>query len=509
MRTFQKIRYIALSFITLCLLISCGGESFEDNSSEVTSAPTTQSDNTLPQTSSPNIVESVDGQQLPEDEKVAASNNFYFSYDDSGSTASRDLTFFALNEQRTPATSWGRAYEYLTAESFGHFDESTHGPFKVSLGLYQSQEGELVYDKQENDTLYALGVNISGPEMTQDDRKNVVLTLLVDTSGSMDSNYASETRSDYRSLLDVTKYGLSNISSSLKSGDIINIVEFNSQTNVLLEGWEYSQSNLVSLNSTIDALNTSGSTNLNAGVVVAYQLANRYYDENKANRIVMLTDAYANTGEVDTTVIAENTLINGLEGIHFAGVGIGSSFNDDFLNELTDIGKGVYSAMITPTDAKRIFTKGFIRFIDHAVENIRFQLTYPNSWVHAASAAEEVSENKEDVQTVNFSYNSSQFFLEQFTANLEREGIDDENIILSITYDEDDTNQEVSINLPVAELLAKGEAEIKAAAAVYVLAGLVAKTISCQDVKESGLYSQEIEHEVFIKYKGAINQYCQ
>lgn len=506
MHTLQKnLHTYIISIVCLFILFGCGGadEQVDSISNGVQiGSPTVEA------SQSNDTAEGAEP-EVPVEE-VITTKNFYFSYDDSGSTASRDLTIYALENQQATPQSWGRAYEFLTAESFTHFQESTSGPFNISIGLYQSLEGELVADNSANETLFALGVNVSGPEMSKEDRKNIVLTLLVDTSGSMDSSYARETRSDFRSLMDVVRHGLTNMTASLKSGDVINIVGFSGTAENVLEGWEFNSNNISGLTTAIEGFYyPDGSTNLDAGITLAYQLANQYYDAEKANRVVMLTDAYANTGELDTKIIAQNTVINGLEGIHFAGVGIGSAFNDAFLNELTDIGKGVYSAMITPTDAERIFTKGFIRFIDHAVENIRFQLTYPETWQHVASAAEQVSENKDDVQTVNFSYNSSQFFLEQFTADIERDGTETESIKLSITYDEDGINKETIIDLPLESILGKGESEIKAAAAVYVLAGLVSNSINCTDVSESGLYSQEIEHDIFTKYKSAINLYCQ
>jgi Ca-activated chloride channel homolog len=88
---------------------------------------------------------------------------------------------------------------------------------------------------------------------------------------------------------------------SLKEGDIVNVVSFSTDATVLLEGANFDSENYLEV---VNKLETIASTNLDEGIRVAYQVANRTYDPEKSNRVVILTDAYANTGEVDSTVIA-------------------------------------------------------------------------------------------------------------------------------------------------------------------------------------------------------------
>lgn len=439
-------------------------------------------------------------------------NFFFFSYDDSGSTASKDLAVFSINNGMLPQASLGRPYEYLSAEEFSHFDETNVGPFEVSIGLHAFEQngiplGEdtlLKLSEEGNGAVYALGVNLTGPIMTKQERPNVVLTILVDISGSMSSSYANETRSDVSSLLDVTKYALSALPESLKEGDEINIVTFNHAASIRFESDLFDESVYQSV---VESLRVDGSTNLDIGIELAYEVANRRYQPEKSNRVIIITDAYANTGVVDPAVISQSTTINSAEGIYFAGIGVGSQFNDAFLNELTDIGKGVYSAMITPEDGRRIFTQGFSRFIDHAVSDVRFRLDFPNGFSHLLSAAEEVSTVAEDVQTINFSFNDSQFFFELFSTP--NSWSSDDEFILEVSY-VDSKGERVSHELTqtVDTLLGAEKSQIVAAAAVSVLARLVSGTIECSDVTGSALYSFNIENEIFENYKGLIDQYC-
>lgn len=436
----------------------------------------------------------------------ADATSFYFSYDESASTASRDLTFAALEYNGYLNPNWGRTYEFLNAENFAHFEPEEVGPFEISMGLYQSHANEIPVNIEYDGALYALGVNVTGPEIDKDDRDNVVLTLLIDVSGSMNSIYATEVRSDIQTLLDVAKHGLLQLNESLKPGDVVNLVTFQTTAAIVLTGWSYGDEPAV-LEDAIRGLMTAGSTNLDAGVSLAYQVAQEFYDPEKANRVVMLTDAYANTGEVDSSIIAQNTVINGLEGIHFAGVGIGNGFNDEFLNNLTDIGKSVYSAMITPEDAERIFTDGFMRFIGNAVTNVKFRLDYPQSFDQLQSSAEEISEDETEVRSTNFAYNSDQFFFELFS-NEEGMDVEDEMTLTAYFDDADGEQTSVSLTRPVSELLSLGEAQIKSAAMVTRLAQLVGQDLDCDEVLFSGLYEQTVDAALFTDYQQAITRYC-
>jgi len=450
------------------------------------------------------------GDPIPENQQVenpeidSDQTSFFFSYDESASTASRDLALTALANGRKPDPELGRPYEFLNAEKIGTSAGEMVGPFNVSMGLLRSENDDIPLDLTPEGSVYGLGVHISGPTQTLEERQNIVLTVLLDISGSMDSDYASETSDNASSLLDVAKVGLRSMQQSLKQGDVVNLVTFATDANILLEAHSPTPN---SLDNIINGIFTTSSTDIENGLNLAYQVANRTYDATKANRVVIITDAYVNTGEIDPIEIASHTEINGLEGIHFSGVGVGSNFNDGVLNTVTDIGKGSYSAMITPADAQRIFTDGFSRFMNPAARDVRFQLTYPQEMDQLKSYAEEISTVATEVQTINFSYNSDQFFLELFSGPSMLST--DQEIRLDITYEDNaDQPQSASLSKGVDTILGQGVDEIKAAAAVATLAQLINGNLTCDKVQSSQLYNTPVQHNVYVSYKQHIDRFC-
>lgn len=435
---------------------------------------------------------------------AADATEFYFSYDESESTASRDLSLDAIFSGDYPSEDWGRPYEFLNAEHFGHFNAQTVGPFAVSMGLHTSNNGAIPVGPQYEGDLHTFGISLSGPELSKEDRRNVVLTLLVDVSGSMDVSYGGYRYVAPQSLLDVAQHAMFKLLPSLKEGDVVNLVTFDTSAETVLVGWQYEDGNC-GLVDAVSGLYTRGSTNLNQGIEYAYQAAQETYDPDKANRVIILTDAYANTGEINPQTIADLTVINGLEGIHFSGIGIGDSFNDRFLNELTDIGKGTYSAMITPNDAERIMSSNFTRFVDYAVENVRFKLNYPQSLDQLESAAEDISTEASEVSKVNFSYNSDQFFLESFKGTVAAE----DQVTFTVYYDDANGEaQEASLDFSVSEISGQGQDALMSAVMVAKLAQLIGGEISCSELINSDFYLSNIETDIFETYISAAENYC-
>ena len=451
------------------------------------------------------VPESGDTPVEPVDPAVTAdATTFFFSYDESASTAARDLTLFALDEGLRPAPRLGRPYEFLNAERFAPFDPRPLGDFTASMTLRRAMTGDVPLPTEIDGTLYALGVNLQAPPLPLAERPNLVLTVLIDVSGSMDSPYASETRTDVRSLLDVVRHGLSRIGPSLKAGDVLSLVTFSTTADVILEG---AGPTTGEFEAAVATLSTEGSTNIRLGVDTAYAVANRLYDPDKANRVLILTDAMVNTGELDPARIAEATVVGGREGILFSGVGIGSGFDDRVLDGITEAGRGTYSAMITPSDAERLFGEGFSRFVSPAATDVRFRLTYPQALDQLRSFGEEISTVAEEVRTVNFSHGAGQFFLELFTGP---DALDADSVLeLGATYtDPAGERREVVQARSVGELLANGTGELDAALAVTTLAELVAGRLECAAVRTSGLYFRPTTNATYESYRGYVDRFC-
>ena len=459
-------------------------------------------------------------------EKVAtpsATNDyFYFTYDDSASIANAEEVRYRLENNEKPASQRGVTYEQLNYENFTEEDNFASDRFDISMGLLQHSQTSFYTDDPETDEYvqaYELGIRIKAPTVTKEARRNVVLTLLIDISGSMSFptgtvSYDEESQAiDTR--LELVRYALRRLAAtSLKEGDVINIITFSTTSTVVLKNWSYSPTDNTFLEK-VNGLVAIGGTNLDAGVQGAYATAREddVYDAAKANRIVIFTDADANVGEVNSSVIIDNLMIDNKEGIYFSGIGMGEGFNFSFLDDLTDRAKGAYFSLFSAGDAKALFENKFPALIDVAYTNVIFYLEFPEFLQHINTASEELSQDRNAVQTTNFSYNTSQFFIETF-ASLENltEEQQQENIIFRIEY-ENPSDESAIIKLTstmsIAALLTKNQTAIKEAVHVRNLADLIAVKTNC--TKTKALHSNILDgatSTLITEYATFINTFC-
>lgn len=402
---------------------------------------------------------------------------FYFSYDDSASTVAVELAKYKLAHNQLPDSSLARPWEFLNYESFQPGDTNAMGFLQVAMGLRERNSSEYPAGKE-----YKLGVYVASAWIDKAARDNLVITLVVDVSGSMDvSTLQVEDTSVTR--MDLVRYGLNRmVNNSLKDGDVVNLVVFNHEAHTKFQGLTYPADKQQMLD-TIAALTPDGSTDLNKGVSHGYQVAHSSYDAAKKNRLVLLTDAFANTGEIDPQVISGHTSINEQEGILFSGLGISADFNEAFLNELAEAGKGSYFSLITRSDARRVFEERFIALVMVAARHVRFRLDYPAQLEHQVTASEESSTNPEDVLPTNFSYNTSQYFFEGFVCtNGQAAGSDVFKLTVYYRDPVDGSEKQASVTRTVSQLLGKQTDNIRDAEAVYLFNQLLARRVTYASV---------------------------
>ncbi|MFP4396018.1 MAG: vWA domain-containing protein [Anaerolineales bacterium] len=213
-------------------------------------------------------------------------------------------------------------------------------------------------------------VGLQGYELHPEDRKDVVLTFVIDISGSMD-------RGD---RLGLVKQTLELLVNELRPTDKVGIVVYGSRGQVYLEPTPVSKSNQI-LNA-IRKLRPGGATNAEEGLVLAYQQASRNFERGAINRVILCSDGVANVGNTGPDSIMAQIEEHAEDGIYLTTVGFGmGNYNDVLMEQLADAGDGFYAYVDDIREAERVFVHDLTSTLQVIARDAKIQVEFNPSVV--------------------------------------------------------------------------------------------------------------------------------
>ncbi|MCP4602861.1 MAG: VWA domain-containing protein [Proteobacteria bacterium] len=311
----------------------------------------------------------------------------YLSADDSNSMAG-PVVARAIIEAGGRVNKAIRTYEFLNYYNFD-YSAAEAGHVRVTAEMDQ------------HDETYNLQIGVRAPDQNASERRQLNLTLSLDTSGSMGGNPIEMVRESCRAL-----------AGSLQGGDVVSMVTWNTTQAVLLESHVVDGSNDEELLNKCNSLSPGGSTDLHSGLVQAYKLARDNFSANRINRVILMSDGGANTGVTDENLIAEEADDAEGEAIYMMGVGMGegSYYNDSLMDTVTDKGKGAYIFIDSKAEAKKMFGERFLSNVEVAARDVQVELTLPPSFQMVEFHGEEFSEDPEEVEPQHLAPNDAMIF---------------------------------------------------------------------------------------------------
>jgi Ca-activated chloride channel family protein len=213
-------------------------------------------------------------------------------------------------------------------------------------GFSVTADGARIGD-EEGWTLLRVGLATRAAD--EQARPPAVLTFVVDVSGSMGDP----------GRLDLVQKALGAAVGELRDDDSLAVVTFSDHARVALPATRLgAEGARRHARSVIDRLAPEASTNLEAGLRTGYDVALESARRGATNRVVLLSDALANTGETEPDALLERIdRARARHGIALFGVGVGSEYGDRLMEELVDKGDGHTSYVSTPAEARALFVE--------------------------------------------------------------------------------------------------------------------------------------------------------
>jgi Ca-activated chloride channel family protein len=210
-----------------------------------------------------------------------------------------------------------------------------------------------------------LRIGLQARDVRDRARDQAALTFVIDTSGSMERE----------GRLELVKDALARLVDGLGRDDTVAIVTFGNDGRVLLEPTPASHRHEII--DAIGSLRPGGSTNLEAGLRLGYELARSSLTENGIDRVILASDGVANIGLTDPDRILDSIRRDAAAGIELVSVGVGmGNFNDALLERLADQGDGFYAYVNGQDEARRLFTKDLTGTLQSVALDARAQVEF-------------------------------------------------------------------------------------------------------------------------------------
>lgn len=311
------------------------------------------------------------GNTLPNDEEYDSMffenygvNPFVDTDDDSLSTFSIDVDNASYTLARNylgrgsmPDRDAVRVEEFVNYFDWNYPPPPLDEPFAVYTEAAPSRFGE------GNKTLLKIG--IQGKPVKVENRKDAVLTFVIDVSGSME-------RED---RLGLVKKSLHVLLDNLKETDRVGIAVYESAGRKVLDHTSVRERERIE--EAIDGLRTSGSTYAEEGLRIGYEMAEEGFRKDAINRVILCSDGVANVGETGSEGVLKAVRAQKDRGITLTAVGFGmGNYNDVLMERLADDGDGNYYYVDTFTEARRIFTGGLTGMLQVIARDVKIQTAF-------------------------------------------------------------------------------------------------------------------------------------
>ncbi len=321
----------------------------------------------------------------------------YLSADDSNSTASPVIARRLIRLGGVVPASIVRPYEFLNYYDFS-FEPAERGEVRIVPQLSSCPtDGELSFQ-----------VALQSEARDPDDRPPLNVTFVLDTSGSM----MGYSRTDARPI-DLERAAVLAIASRLRRGDVVSMVTWSTDQKDILAAHVVTGPDDPVIVDAANALEASGGTDLHAGLVRGYAMAEQAYSRDRINRVVLISDGQANVGVVDEELIGSYADDEeGDAGIYLAGIGVGDGVNDTLMNAVTDAGRGAYVYLDSDAEAHKMLGDRFLTVVDLAARSVRLEVTLPWYMNVTKFFGEEISTDPTKVRPQHLGPNDAMLFFQ-------------------------------------------------------------------------------------------------
>lgn len=275
-------------------------------------------------------------------------------------TASYSFVRRQLNQGVLPQKDAVRIEEMVNYFDYAYpLAQSTLQPFKPSISVQSSPW---------NQGKKLITIGVKGYDIPRDQQPRSNLVLLLDVSGSMNSE----------DKLPLVKKSMSMLLDTLHPEDTIAIAVYAGAAGLVLEPTPAKDKQTI-LNA-LNRLNAGGSTAGGQGIKLAYQLAEANFSKDAVNRIILATDGDFNVGIRNSDELKGFVERKRDQGIFLSVLGFGQgNYNDQLMQALAQNGNGVAAYIDSVREAQKVLIDEATSTLFPIAKDVKIQVEFnPN-----------------------------------------------------------------------------------------------------------------------------------
>lgn len=208
-------------------------------------------------------------------------------------------------------------------------------------------------------------IGVKGYDIERASAPTANLVFLIDTSGSMEAP----------DKLPLLRQAFKMLVNSLRPDDRVAIVTYAGSAGTVLEPTKASESGKIL--SALDDLSAGGSTAGAEGIRQAYQLAEREFEDEGINRVILATDGDFNVGISNPEQLKDFVERKRDTGVTLSVLGFGrGNYNDALMQELVQNGNGNAAYIDTVSEARKVLVDEASSTLFPIAKDVKFQVEF-------------------------------------------------------------------------------------------------------------------------------------
>ena len=255
---------------------------------------------------------------------------------------------------------------------------------QVKLDVGTDYGKRVVSDKKQ--TVW-VRVGLTGFKMESEKKRAAVnVAIVLDRSGSMQGDKIKKAKEAAISAVD-----------RLASQDIVSVITYDSNVQVLVTATKATDK--AAIKEKIASITIGGNTALFAGVSKGAAEVRKFLDEEKVNRIILLSDGLANVGPSSPGELGALGVSLMKDQIAVSTLGLGLGYNEDLMMKLALKSGGNHVFIENASELADIFNKEFDDVMSVVAQNVRIKIQVPEGIRPVRVLGNDADINGQNVET--------------------------------------------------------------------------------------------------------------